>query len=34
MARPLRSLGSNQVVFGGIMFPLSAMFMSWSIETG
>ena len=34
MARPLRSFGSNQVVFGGMMLPVSAMRMSWSMETG
>ena len=34
IARPLRSLGSNQVVFGGIMFPESAMSISCCIETG
>ena len=34
MARPERSLGSNQVVFGGMMLPVSAMRMSWSMDTG
>jgi len=34
MARPLRSFGSNQVVFGGMMLPVSAMRMSWSMDTG
>ena len=34
MARPERSFGSNQVVFGGMMLPLSAMFISCSMETG
>ena len=31
---PERSLGSNQVVFGGMMLPVSAMLMSCCIETG
>ncbi len=31
---PLRSLGSNQVVLGGIMLPVSAMSISCFIETG
>ena len=34
IARPERSLGSNQVVFGGIMLPLSAMSVSSFIDTG
>lgn len=31
---PERSLGSNHVVFGGMMLPVSAMLMSCCIETG
>lgn len=31
---PERSLGSNHVVLGGMMFPVSAMLMSCCIETG
>jgi hypothetical protein len=31
---PLLSLGSNHVVFGGMMFPESAMSISCFIETG
>ncbi len=31
---PERSLGSNQVVFGGMILPVSAMWMSWDMETG
>lgn len=34
ITNPLRSLGSNQVAFGGMMFPLSAMFIICSILTG
>ncbi len=34
ITRPERSLGSNQVVFGGMMLPVSAMLMSWSMVTG
>ena len=34
MARPERSFGSNQVVFGGMMLPLSAMSISCFMETG
>ena len=34
MARPERSLGSNHVVFGGIIMPLSAMSMSCAMDTG
>ncbi len=32
--RPSGSLGSNHVVFGGMMLPVSAMLMSCCIETG
>lgn len=31
---PERSFGSNQVVFGGIMFPVSAISINCFIETG
>ncbi len=31
---PERSFGSNQVVFGGMMFPVSAMSINCCIETG
>lgn len=31
---PDRSLGSNHVVFGGMMLPVSAMLISCCIETG
>lgn len=31
---PERSLGSNHVVFGGMMLPVSAMSISCFIETG
>lgn len=31
---PERSFGSNHVVFGGMMLPVSAMLMSCCIETG
>lgn len=31
---PLRSLGSNQVVFGGMMLPVSAMSISCFMLTG
>ena len=31
---PERSFGSNHVVFGGIILPVSAMLISWRIETG
>ncbi len=31
---PERSLGSNQVVFGGMMLPVSAMSINCCIETG
>ena len=31
---PERSLGSNHVVFGGMMLPVSAMLISCCIETG
>ena len=31
---PERSFGSNQVVFGGMMLPVSAILMSCCIETG
>lgn len=34
IASPLRSFGSNQVVFGGIMLPESAISTSCFIETG
>lgn len=34
MTSPERSLGSNQVVLGGMMLPLSAMSVSCFIETG
>ncbi len=34
MTTPERSLGSNHVVFGGMMLPVSAMLMSCCIETG
>ncbi len=34
MASPLRSLGSNHVVFGGMMLPESAMSTNCFIETG
>lgn len=34
IASPLRSLGSNQVVFGGMIFPESAMSTSCFIDTG
>ena len=33
MASPLRSLGSNQVVFGGMMLPVSAMVISCFMVT-
>jgi hypothetical protein len=32
--RPERSLGSNQVLFGGMIWPASAMSISWPIVTG
>lgn len=31
---PERSFGSNHVVFGGMMLPVSAMLISCCIETG
>lgn len=31
---PERSFGSNQVVFGGMMLPVSAMSISCFIDTG
>ena len=31
---PERNFGSNHVVFGGIILPVSAMSISWRIETG
>ena len=31
---PERSLGSNHVVFGGMMLPVSAMLISCCIDTG
>jgi ABC-type phosphate transport system permease subunit len=34
IANPERNFGSNQVVFGGIMLPVSAIFISCFIETG
>ena len=34
MTSPERSLGSNQVVLGGMMLPVSAMSMSCFIDTG
>ena len=34
MASPLRSFGSNQVVLGGIILPVSAMVINWSMVTG
>ena len=34
MTSPERSLGSNHVVLGGMMLPVSAMFISWSMVTG
>lgn len=34
MTMPERSFGSNQVVLGGMMLPVSAMLMSCCIETG
>ena len=34
ITRPERSLGSNQVVFGGMMLPLSAISIICFIETG
>ena len=34
ITRPERSFGSNHVVLGGIMLPVSAMRMSCSIDTG
>ena len=34
MTSPERSLGSNQVVFGGMIFPESAMLISCCIDTG
>ena len=34
MTTPERSLGSNQVVLGGMMLPVSAMSMSCCMETG
>ena len=34
ITRPERSFGSNHVVFGGMMLPVSAMSISCFIETG
>ena len=34
MTSPERSLGSNHVVLGGMMLPVSAMSMSCFIDTG
>ena len=34
ITRPERSLGSNHVVLGGMMLPVSAMSMSCFIDTG
>ena len=34
IARPLRSLGSNQVVLGGMMLQVSGMLISCCIVTG
>ena len=34
MTRPLRSFGSNQVAFGGMILPLSAMSMICCMLTG
>lgn len=34
IARPERSFGSNHVVLGGMMLPLSAMSVSCFMETG
>jgi len=31
---PERSFGSNQVLFGGMISPASAMAMSWATDTG
>ena len=34
ITKPERSFGSNQVVFGGMILPVSAIFSNCSIETG
>jgi len=34
MTNPLRNFGSNQVVFGGMMFPVSAMLINCFMDTG